>query len=140
MTLPRLYGRKNFTEKKSVQAILAGHEDAPSKGGVVPLRLAPDSALALLNQLPTEQMDDRVSDAAPTMAEMVRFASEIPGSTILGLRVPPPQEDERISFYGFTLPQPSVDMPTMKKIVDRGADARVKWVRKGQEVSLEVTW
>ncbi len=140
MSPTRLYGRKGFTEKKSVKQILAGHEDSPRKGGVIPLHLEPERASALLAYLPQEQYDDRVSDAAPTAGEMVKFAEGITGSTILGLRVPPPDTSERISFYGLAVPQERVDMPTMKKVVDRGADANLRWIKKGKEVLLEVTW
>ena len=90
--------------------------------------------------LPTEQLDDRVSDAAPTFAEMVEFVGGIEGGRLIGLRVPPEQEDERISLYGFTVPQANIDIATMKKVADRGADAQLRWVRQGREVLLEVTW
>lgn len=138
--MDRLYGRKGFTQKKAVRTVLDGHERPPKKGAIPLVGLEPTQARRLLSLLPAEQLEDRVNDAAPTLAEMIDFVEAVPGGTLIGLRVPPEKPDERISLYGFAVPHDQVDFNTMKKVVDRGADANVRWVRHGKEVMLEVTW
>lgn len=140
-TTSRKYGRKGFTAKKAIRTALEPFERPSRRKHQTTIEgLTSDAAAVLADALPPEQLEDRSTDAAPTMGELIALGVSIGGIRFHGYRVDDDQLDERITLSGFEIPASSVDVETMKAIVDRAADAKVTWVRKGGEALLTVGW
>lgn len=103
--MKRMYGRKGFTEKPEVRAILAQYEEGQhSSGGLVFYDAVPAQvAQKLLALLPKKQANDRQNDA-PSFSQFVNMGVEHIRVFFHGYRVLPSREDERITVEGFYAP------------------------------------
>lgn len=108
--MPRLYGRKGFTTKKTVSDLLGPYErppaDDPSR---IPFEQLPAAtAVNLVAKLPEAQQGDRSREDAPTLAELTTLALSV-DAQLAGYRVLPDLLDERITFTRITIPHDALN-------------------------------
>jgi len=109
--MPRLYGRKGFTTKKTVSDLLGPYERPPAADDPTRIpfeRLPADTAVNLIGKLPKAQQNDRSRDDAPTLADLTTLALSI-DAQLAGYRVLDDQLDERITFTRITIPHDALN-------------------------------
>jgi hypothetical protein len=138
--MPRLYGRKGFTTKKPLRELLTPYEqpstDRPER--IVIDRLPADIAVELGGHLPDAQHNDRATDTAPTLADLIVLAGDIDGALLSGYRIVPEQLDERITLDRITVPHGVLDHHKVAVLATALPDPSV--IAIGPDGSVYASW
>jgi hypothetical protein len=138
--MPRLYGRKGFTQTKLVRELLDAYErPAEEPSTLVRIEQLPATvAKHLLAHLPKAQHDDRATDDAPTFAELVNMAAPIDAAVLGGYRVPPELMDERVSLDTISLPSGALDITAVAALAAALPDPSILAI--GDDGSAYAIW
>jgi hypothetical protein len=138
--MPRRYGRKGFTQKKVIRELLEPFEQ-PGASSEAPVRIVnmpAAQAAELLAEMPAPQKDDRACDGAPTFREIVELGISLRGAVLQGVRVPPDDVGERVTFTGLTVPHDAVDHEVVQLLLQASRDPSA--VAVGANGSVSAAW
>jgi hypothetical protein len=139
--MPRLYGRKGFSRRKTIKQILEPYETQLLPGSEIIdiVDLPSEKAAELLALLPEAQRDDRVQADALTLAELVELASSIPGAVLSGFRIAETSPNERVTLTRVSIPyRHDLDHKLVDRLAAGIGDASLVVV--GPDGSIHAGW